>query len=247
MISKITNEFIDALGQIISWIPEIIAFIVIIIIGYLFAKLVQYAIIGILRGLNLNKLISKAPFGETVERISKNPSRWIGNLGYWIVFLFGISLAVLALDAHVLSQAIYDIYGYIPNILSALLILIVAIVLSGWIYSLVKKLMDGTVSGKIVGAIAPALILTISVFMILVQLKIATSIVIITYIALLGSLAVAFAIAFGWGGIDTARKLLDMAYKKGEENAGQIKEDFQRGSERAKEETERTKDKYSRE
>ena len=99
--------------------------------------------------------------------------------------------------------------------------------------------MGDTPLGKIVATAAPVLIMTIATFMILDQLQIAHNIVVITYAALLGAIALGAALAFGLGGRDVAAQMLQGAYEKGQENAGQFKDDFATGRDRARAEVER--------
>ena len=77
-------------------------------------------------------------------------------------------------------------------------------------------------TGKIAGAAAPVLIMGIATFMILDQLDIAPAIVEITYIALIGSVALGMAIAFGLGGRDVAGRLLEDAYRGGREQRDEL-------------------------
>ncbi len=82
----------------------------------------------------------------------------------------------------------------------------------------------------------------IAVFMVLNQLRIAPAIVQITYVALLGSVALGAALAFGLGGRDVAAQLLSQAYDSGQRNKGQVKQDMQTGKDRGQQQAERTKD-----
>jgi hypothetical protein len=71
--------------------------------------------------------------------------------------------------------------------------------------------------GKIAATVAPALILVIAMFMILVQLRIAPQIVEIAFAATMGALALGLALAFGLGGRPVAQEMLQEAYRKGRE------------------------------
>jgi hypothetical protein len=78
--------------------------------------------------------------------------------------------------------------------------------------------MGDTPTGKVVGAVAPVLIMAIGVFMVLDQLEIARQIVTITYAALLGGLFLAMALAFGLGGRDVWGRMLSEAYDRERES-----------------------------
>ena len=105
------------------------------------------------------------------------------------------------------------------------------------------KLLGDTPTGKVDGDGGPSLVMLIAVFMILNQLKIAPEIVTITYTALLFTVALASALAFGLGGRQVAADMLDSAYRKGQQQQGQVKADLQKGKERGQEQAERGKQK----
>jgi hypothetical protein len=81
---------------------------------------------------------------------------------------------------------------------------------------------------KLLGAVVPAIIMPIAIFMILDQLKIARNIVDITYIALVGSVALGLALAFGLGGRDVAARILDQAYDKAQQQSDQLQAEYRR-------------------
>ena len=96
--------------------------------------------------------------------------------------------------------------------------------------ALVTRVMGDTGLGKVVAAAAPVLIITIATFMILDQLKIAHNIVLITYAALLGAIALGSALAFGLGGREVAAELLRNAHDNVQQNKEQWKRDAEQGA-----------------
>jgi hypothetical protein len=106
--------------------------------------------------------------------------------------------------------------------------------------------MGDTPTGKVVGSVVPVLVMAIATFMILNQLKIAPEIVTITYAALLGSAALAMALAFGLGGRDVAHRMLADAYERGQEQRGRIRRDMEIGKERGRQDAERVKQEAER-
>jgi len=102
--------------------------------------------------------------------------------------------------------------------------------------------MGDTPLGKIVATAVPVIVMSIAVFMILEQLKIATQIVTITYAALWGAIALGTALAFGLGGRDVAARMLEGAYDAGQRNKGQFRRDLDQGMGRASTEVDRAKE-----
>jgi hypothetical protein len=126
------------------------------------------------------------------------------------------------------------VWSYIPNVIAAFLIFLVAAALAGGVATVVDRTMGDTSLGRIAKTAAPVLIMAIAVFMILEQLKIATQIVTITYAALMGAIALGSALAFGLGGREVAGDLLRGAYDKGRENSDHMKRELKQGRDNAR-------------
>jgi hypothetical protein len=92
--------------------------------------------------------------------------------------------------------------------------------------------MGDTPTGRVVATAAPILVMTIATFMILDQLRIAEDIVVITYAALIGAVALGAALAFGLGGREVAAQMLRGAYVKGQDATEQAKRDYEVGKQR---------------
>ncbi len=222
---------------IIAWVPDILRAVLVILVGYVLARIIKEAVIRGLKSLDIDRKIFNQSWGKSIRKIMRSPTRLIGGIVYWLVIIITLTIAIPILHIPYLNNLMSDFYGYIPNIVSSILILVVAIVISNAIAGFVKRIAGETVMGRIVGTIAPSLIMAIAVFMILVQLKIAVPIVIITYASLLGALALAFALAFGLGGRDLASKILNESYENNRRKMEeQKKPDL--GRERIKDETE---------
>jgi hypothetical protein len=101
--------------------------------------------------------------------------------------------------------------------------------------------MGGTMLGKLVQTAVPALVITIALFMALVQLRIAIQIVVATYVLVLGAIALGFALAFGLGGREVAREMLTSAYAAGRERAPELKADAQQAKDQARREADAIK------
>jgi hypothetical protein len=222
----------QGLNSLIGFIPNIIGFLVILLIGYSRRQARQDRSQQDPREHRRRPRLHNSDAGKYVERVSpgSRPSHLIGTVAFWFVFLFAISAAVGALKIAALTAFIATVQGYLPNIIAAVLIFVIAAVVAGTLGVAVQKLMGDTPTGKLVGTIVPGLVLAIGLFMVLDQLNIAPQIVTITYAALLGMLALAGALAFGLGGRDVAAKMLADAYESGQRNKQQVKQDLQAGS-----------------
>lgn len=231
----IGNSFQQSVDSIFTYLPKVLAFLIILIVGYLIAKVVKKVVNKILDKVKVDDKLEKGKAGEFVGKMSPGgrPSHLVGAVAFWVIFLFALSSAIGALQIPALTTFMDEVLGYLPNVIAALLIFVVAAVIAGAVVAAVQKTMGDTPTGKLVETVVPALVMAIAVFMILTQLHIAPQIVIITYAALLGMLALAGALAFGLGGRDVAAQMWASAYQKGQEQADQVKADAQTGKDRA--------------
>jgi hypothetical protein len=232
----------NGLTAIFGFIPELIGALVILIIGYFVAKLIAGLISRLLERTGVDRTVDKPGAGQWVGKLTRRPSWLIGRLAFWALFLGVISLAVSVLGINALTDFVGAIFAYLPNVLAAALIFVVAAALATGIAAVVARTMGDTPTGKVVASVVPILIMAIAGFMILDQLKIAEDIVMITYAALIGAVALGSALAFGLGGRDVAARMLEGAYQKGRENREQVRRDIEQGKERAKEDVGRAKD-----
>jgi hypothetical protein len=233
----VTTSLQQGLDSLFKFIPNLIGFLVILVVGYFIAKIVKKVIAALLDKVGLDDHLHSGQTGEYVERISPgaSPSKLIGSIAFWFIFLFVLSAAIGALQIPAVTAFMNQVLAYLPNVIVAVLIFVVAGVVAAAVAGLVAKTMGDTPTGKVVASVVPALVMGIAIFMILKQLQIAPEIVQITYTALIGALALGLALAFGLGGREVAAEMLRGAYQKGQEQKGQVKQDMQKGKERAQE------------
>jgi gas vesicle protein len=241
--AAISDSVERGFDEFFAFLPRLIGFVLILVIGYFIAKVVKGIVAKVLEKVGVDRALHSGTLGRYVDKMDGNlkPSQIIGAIAFWFLFLGVIGIAVSTLGINALENLVASITAYLPNVIAALLILIVAGAVSAAVTALIASTMGDTTTGKIVGAVVPVLIMAIAGFMVLNQLKIAPEIVTITYAALIGSAALAMALAFGLGGRDVARQLLSEAYDSGKENKQQVKDDLDKGKEEAKDKAQQAK------
>lgn len=229
------SEYVDNfLNQVIEGLPRFIGALAILIIGYFVARALAGVTVKALRGINLDARLHSGKGGNVIQRAVPSPTNLAAKLAYWVSFLFAASLAISVLGIQVLVDFVRAVYAYIPNIIAAILIFLVASAISAAVAGLVNNTMGDTPSGKVAAAAGPMVVMGLAVFMILNQLKIAPEIVTLTYAAIVGSASLGMALAFGLGGRDVAGQILQGLYEKGKRNKGLVANDFRKGTSRAK-------------
>jgi hypothetical protein len=242
MLASIGGQLHNTGTVIALWFPRLIAFLVILVVGYFVAKIVAAIVGKALQRAGLDRTLHSGAGGQYVQKIAPQPARLISRIVFWVLFLGAVSLAASVLKVAALTAFIGAVFAYIPNVIAAVLIFLVAGAISGAVIGLVQRTMGETGTGKVLSAVVPALVMGIAIFMILEQLKIAHDIVVTTYTLLLGAIALAAALAFGLGGREVAGQMLQSAYQTGQEKKEQVKQDLNQGIERGKNDAQEVKD-----
>jgi hypothetical protein len=234
----IGDSFQNTTDGIFDFLPNLVGFLLILLIGFIIAKVVSGIARKILEKLHLDRRLRDSSASRYVDAVLPGASaaNGIARVIFWLIFIFFVTAAIGALGIPAATGFMNDVMAFLPNVIVAILIFIVAALLSGAIAGAVVRFMGDTPTGKVVGAVAPAVIMTIAFFMILEQLQIAPEIVRIAFTAIMFALALGLALAFGLGGRDLAADLLRQARDKGSEAATQARQDARVGADRARDE-----------
>jgi hypothetical protein len=233
----ITGSLNDFFTELFSWLPRVLGAIAVLIVGYFIAKWVGRLVWRGLQKMGFDRWLERAFGGSRISEVLSSPSQVLGTITFWVIMIAVLAIAVDILGIAALEDAIRAVWGYVPNVLSALAILLIAAVLAGAVSRLISRLLGDSGTGRVLRAVAPLLIMAIAVFMALDQLEIASNIVVITYASLTGAVALGMALAFGLGGRDVASEMLQDAYTRGKQAVPQVQRDLQAARERSQPET----------
>ncbi len=242
----VQDSFSNALDSVIGFIPNLIGFLLLLIVGYVIAKIISAVIVKLLHKGGLDKHLHESNANKYVEKVlpGASPSKGIGRVVFFLVFVFFLTSAIGALKIPAVTTFMNQVLAYLPNVIVAIVIFVAAALIAGAVAAGVAQLMGDTPTGKIVASVVPAIVMVIAMFMILDQLKIAEQIVTIAFAATMGALALGLALAFGLGGRGVAERLLEDAYRKGQENKQQVKQDLATGQDRAQDQANQTRSQF---
>jgi small-conductance mechanosensitive channel len=205
----------DALSLFLSYIPQLIGAIIILIIGYIVAKVLQAVVGRVLQAVGFDGWMEKGGIKQFFDRAETNqtPHSILGKLVFWFVFIIALTMAADALGIPQVSTVLGQLIAYIPNIIAAILILILAALLANFVSGIVR----GATGSGLLASIAQYAIIVYAAFAALTQLGIAVQLTANTFLILLGGVALAAALAFGIGGREVARDILEKAYNRSDQ------------------------------
>src|SRR5918993_5268608 len=205
----------NTLDRFLEYIPQLIGAIVILVIGYIVARVLKAVVARVLQAIGFDGWMERGGIKQFFDRAQtrETPATVLGTLVFWLVFIIAITMAADALGIRQVSQVLGQLIAYIPSIIAAVLILVLAALLANFLSGIVR----GATDSDILASIARYAIIVYAVFAALTELGIAVELTAPTFLIVLGAVALAAAIAFGWGGRDVAKDIIERYYDRQDE------------------------------
>lgn len=220
--------------QLLEVIPAILKAAIVLFIGYLLARVVSQLIRRLLVTVGADKLADRLfsiDFFET-NNIDFVPSRILGAITYYLIFIVFLMAAVDALGMEMVSDLMADLIAYIPNAVTAFFILIFGIVLADWLKKVILTACRslGIPSGNLIGNAVFYFVFLNIVLIALRQAQLQTEFMENNITVLLGGVAVAFALGYGLAAKDIMGNMLAGFYNRNRIRVGdEITIDGRRG------------------
>ncbi len=226
ILTAVILSFQAALALLFEFVPRLLGFLVILLIGWLVASALARAVTFLLRKIGFDRIADRIGLSRLGQQagIKTDAADIFGKLVYWFVFLIFLVPAVNALGLTTVSDLLGRVIGYLPNVFVAILVLFLGTLAA----TLVADIVRGASASANVGNpnlfsnIARYAILGFVAIVALEQLGIATSLLNILFTAIVGAAALAAGLAFGLGGQDTAHRYLDRTESAASQAATQV-------------------------
>jgi small-conductance mechanosensitive channel len=218
MEKKLLDAFAALGNSIASAIPTIALGILMIILGLVVAKLIEVGLRATLIRVRFDNLMARAGFARALRRIGlrQESSLLLPKLAYFLIIVLVAKTASDAFGLIAISNAIGVFFSYLPNVLAALLLLILGTTVGQFTGQMVTQAAEsaGLDSASSLGKLVSALIIFLATMMAIGQLKIDTEMVRIVTSFVLGAAALGFGLAFGLGTWDVVRNIVTGFYTR---------------------------------
>lgn len=210
----------DLLPAIINFLVAFLGAVVVLIIGWIIAKFLGGGTTTILKRLNFNKVFEKGSWKHALENsgLKVDPASFIGEITQWslIIIFLSISVGILGPRFSQFSIFLTEVVLWLPNVVVAAAIFIVAVIIADYLGKIMRAWAGGmnVGYGHIVEVIVRWAVWAFAIVAILLQLGIATSLVMLIVSGTVYFLVIAGGIAFGLGGKEVASEILQNLYKK---------------------------------
>jgi len=202
----------------LMFLPNLIGALLVFIIGWLISLGIGKLVVRLLNLLRLNQFFNKFGWQESLEKvdIKFDAAEFFGGLIKWSLIIVFLMASAEILGLYQLSGFLAMILSYIPNIIVAALIFVVAVLIAEFLERIIKGSAQqaGVSYARLLGGIVRWAVLVFAGIAILLQLGVATTIINALVIGFIAMLALAGGLAFGLGGKDEAREVIKDIRKK---------------------------------
>jgi len=186
------------LETIIAYLPRVVFAVATLALGWVFGRLVSFLINRIVGRMGLATAFRKTSVGRALLRGGYTPGSFFAALGKGVVYLFAALTALDFLSIPVLTGLAQAFVIFLPNLVSALLILLGGLILVDWIGETIEKGSSSTLPPALLSWFVRALLYFVVITIALAEMGVDVTILYIIAQALAWSLAIAIGIALGW-------------------------------------------------
>lgn len=205
-LTSIASPITSMMNVLMTYLPNIVAAIVLLVVAGLATQIIYLVLNKVFMTIGVDKW-AKSVLAATGTKANEKFSlaKILAGLIRYVALLIFVVEAFDILQFDIMSKVGHSVVGYLPLALSALAVIIVAILAGNFVQ---KIILESFKDSKATAFVAKVAVVVIGVFITLYQLGIAPGMVNSAFVIILGALGVAFAIAFGVGGRDFAKHML---------------------------------------
>jgi hypothetical protein len=226
------ERFTASLGDLLPLLRGLLGAAILLVFGYLLARVVQRGTARILNRLRFNVVMR--PSGVLPGRGTgfTNPTRLVATLAFWSVMFAAMLIAAEVLGVDSVAQVFSQMVGYIPSVIAAIVVVIISIVLGDFVEGLIMASAGALHGGALLARVGKGGVVLLGVFMALQELGVGTDIVTTAFAIIFGAVALALSLSFGLGNRELAGEVTRTWYARWKAESDAIEQEV-RAEERA--------------
>jgi hypothetical protein len=196
----------DAWTNVATFVPKLVGFLLILVIGYIVAKIIARIAGEVLERVGFDRAVERGGIKKALESSKYDASDLVGKVIFYALMLIVLQMAFGVFGPNPISDLLEGVIAYLPKVIAAIIIIVVAAAIAAAVKEIIQAALGGLSYGKALAVGASVAILAVGFFAALDQLQIAPRIVTGLFYALLATVAGSAIIAIGGGGIAPMRK-----------------------------------------
>jgi hypothetical protein len=208
------QALVDSTMTLVSFLPNVIIAVIVFALGWGFGSILGRAVSHVINVLRIDKALHKAGFDTLSEKagVRISLSGFFGGIIKWLVIVAFTIASAEILGLTQVTQLLRDILVYIPNVIIAAIVLVIAVLVADFVARIIEHSVRATGIGGhyVIARVAKWAIIVIGgVFPALTQLKIAQGLVEVLFTGFVFAVSLALGLAFGLGGRDAAARAIE--------------------------------------
>lgn len=213
----------DAWSDIATFVPKLVGFLLILLIGYFIVKAISKLVAAALERVGFDKVVERGGVKKALENSEYDASDILGKVIFYGLFLLVLQMAFGIFGDNPVSELLASVIAYLPKVVAAILILVIGAALAAVAKELIEAAMGEVEYAKTVASLVSAAILVIVAFAALNQLQIATDIVNGLFYAMLAIIVGSAVIAVGGGGIKPMQQRWEQSLQRYDEEKPRLR------------------------
>ncbi|HET9171775.1 MAG TPA: hypothetical protein VFN97_20225 [Actinospica sp.] len=182
-----------------TWVPRFVGFLIVLVIGWVIAKLIGRAVESVLRRVHFERVMDRAGMSHALERSKYDGPKLVGMIAYYLMLLIVLQLAFGVFGSNPINTVLRSILAWIPRGLVAVAIIVIAAMIARAVRDLVSNALSSLSYGPMLGSAAAVCIIALGVFAALGQAGIATAVSGPVLTAILATVAGVIIVGVGGG------------------------------------------------
>jgi hypothetical protein len=214
----IADPIRQMLTKILAYLPILLGALIILIVGWIVAKIIRRGVDLLLKAIRFDVMANKTGITEVLRKgdLKFTASQVVSGLVYWLIIIMVLVMTVDALGLPKASDILSSVFAYVPKVIAALLVLVVAMFLASFVSGIVRAACGNANLPKpeLIAGISQWAIIIFAATIAMEELGIAPLLVGTAFNIILGGVVLALALAFGLGGKDAAARYIEELKKK---------------------------------
>lgn len=194
-----TDALNDALRSVALFVPKLVAFLAILIIGYFIAKLIGKAVDKLLERVGFDRAVERGGVKKALSKSKYDASDIVGKLVFYALLLFVLQMAFGVFGPNPISDLLTGVIAFLPKVIVAIVIIVVTAAIATAVRELISNTLGGLSYGNTLANIAAFFIIGLGVIAALNQVGIATTVTLPVLIAVLATISGILVVGVGGG------------------------------------------------
>jgi hypothetical protein len=213
----------NAWANIVEFVPKLLAFLLILVIGYFIAKAIAKIVDAVLERVGFDRAVERGGIKKALDKSKYDASDILSKVVFYGLFLIVLQVAFGVFGDNPVSRLIEGAIAYLPRVIAAILIIVVVAAIATAAREVLDATLGGLSYGRALANAAGIAIIAVGIFAALDQLQIAPAIVTGLFYATLAVVAGSAIIAIGGGGVAPMRTRWERVLDRVDEEAPNIR------------------------